>query len=65
MATVRMTHPTLPGQVIEVSDRAALHHGNAGWELVEDAAEAPAPEPPAEPQDTEPKAPRSRRAKEQ
>lgn len=51
----RLRHPDLPGQEIEVSARAAIHHTRSGWEPVEDTAAVPTPEPTTE-------TPRRRRA---
>ncbi len=59
-----MRHPSLPPeQVIEVTERAAIHHGNAGWVSVDEPPAESAP--PAEPQasESEPETPRGRRVK--
>lgn len=48
--TVRMTHPLLPGRVIEVPDDAVPGHARSGWERAPD----PEPEPEPEPTPTEP-----------
>lgn len=36
--TIRMTHPHLPGQPVEVADSAVPHHRAAGWQVVEGQA---------------------------
>lgn len=39
--TVKMRHPKLPGQDIEVPESAARVHSNSGWEVIaDDEAEA-------------------------
>ncbi|WAZ20166.1 hypothetical protein STRCI_001265 [Streptomyces cinnabarinus] len=45
MDTVTMRHPSLPDQPITVPASAVPHHQASGWERVEDAPAAPAPEP--------------------
>ena len=42
MSTVKIAHPDLPGQEIEVPEVSLPHHLRAGWAPVE-----PEPEPPA------------------
>lgn len=43
--TVRMTHPALPGRVIEVPDDAVPGHARSGWEPAPDPEPEPDPEP--------------------
>lgn len=47
---VRMVHPDLPGQRIEVDERAVPHHANSGWVL----EETPPEDEPAGATDSEP-----------
>lgn len=70
MALVRLVHPDLPGQPIEVTERAAGIHATSGWIPAEQEPEAPEPvAPPAsEPAgeqapEPEPETPRGRRTK--
>lgn len=39
MKKVRMRHPKLPGQEIEVPESAARVHANSGWKLIAEKAE--------------------------
>jgi hypothetical protein len=49
MSRVTMTHPSLPGQPIEVDEVSVPHHRAAGWQVEEP------------PQETPPAAPKHRR----
>lgn len=40
MSRVRMVHPTLPGQEIEIPEAAALGHRASGWITTEEAEAA-------------------------
>lgn len=65
--SVRMRHPGLPpDQTIAVDERAVPHHGAAGWQVVthtpEPAAEPEPQEQPAVGGESEPVAPKRRRA---
>jgi hypothetical protein len=51
MPRVTMTHPSLPGQPIEVDEVSVPHHRAAGWQV-----EKP-------PQETPPAAPKRRRTR--
>jgi len=42
---VELTHPDLPGEVLNVSPRRAAHHERAGWVPSAPAASAPAETP--------------------
>jgi hypothetical protein len=43
MARVTMIHPDLPGQAIEVDERAVPHHQAAGWQVTQDLPQTPKP----------------------
>ncbi|MFE9923270.1 hypothetical protein ACFYQA_17295 [Streptomyces sp. NPDC005774] len=43
MAAVRMTHPDLPEQPIEVDELSVPHHQAAGWQVAEDLPQEPKP----------------------
>lgn len=41
MARVRMTHPDLPDQPIEVDEASVPHHQASGWQRAEQRPEEP------------------------
>lgn len=46
MGAVRMTHPDLPEQPIEVDEMSVPHHQAAGWQVADDQPQLPpAPAP--------------------
>lgn len=42
MTTIRLRHPDLPDQPIEVDEIALVHYGAAGW-VLDDSPKPPAP----------------------